>query len=362
MSSVLSHGSHDISSPSTEDLTAAHAEVGKLILAYRNANILFSANALGLFEAAEGGRTAAEIAQCIHADIRATEILLDALCALGWLQKANQRYDNTPLGRETFLPTGTHYLGNNCLYQELTGKSWADLCQVVKSGRSRYTYGDIIKHHPRFLRSYIYGMDEIARQPAQQLAAQLDLSTTQSMLDVGGGPGTFSRTLLEHAPQLRGTLLDLPETIALNRAFFAAWPHHDRMTLQIGDYHTTSFGDEQYDLVLLSHITHNEGEQENLALLAKTYRTLRPGGQVVIHDFMVEDDRTHPLFSALFSVHMLVLTERGKVYRRKEYETWLLEVGFRALRVLHLCPGAVNASMAIVAVKEQPGTSVTIEL
>jgi ubiquinone/menaquinone biosynthesis C-methylase UbiE len=351
MLTLAPHVPQDVSGAPVSTSADGYARFGQLVLASRAAHVIFAANALGVFQATEGGRTVAEIAHTAGTELRATAILLDALCALGWLQKTHQRYDNTLWGRETFVPTGKCSLGHNAVYQALTGESWAHLPRIVQSGSPVSTYGDLIRAYPAFLHAYMAAMDEIARQPAQHLATQMDLTEVQTMLDVGAGPGTFSRTFVEHAPQLHATLLDLPATMAQLEPFFAGWPHRDRVTLYPGDYHTTAFGDEQYDLILLSHVTHNEGELTNQALCTNAYRALRPGGLVVVHDFMLAEDGTAPLFSALFAVHMLVLTPHGRVYTRQSYEMWLRTAGFRHLWVLPVCPGAVNASVAIVGTK-----------
>ena len=57
-------------------------------------------------------------------------------------------------------------------------------------------------------------------------------------------------------------------------------------------------------------------------------QALAPRGRVVIQDFILEEDKTAPKMAALFSLNMLVGTERGASYNESEYAAWLAEAGF----------------------------------
>ena len=53
-------------------------------------------------------------------------------------------------------------------------------------------------------------------------------------------------------------------------------------------------------------------------LLRKCYIATRPGGRLVVHEFDISEDRTEPLDSVIFGVHMLVCTRAGRVYTPAE--------------------------------------------
>jgi ubiquinone/menaquinone biosynthesis C-methylase UbiE len=171
------------------------------------------------------------------------------------------------------------------------------------------------------------------------------------MLDVGGGPGTYTAAFLNKEKTLRGTVLDLPGTLKVTRKIFLNHPLSDRVSFQAGDYHKASFGRDKYDLILFSNVTHDEGPKENINLLRKAFLASRKGGQVAIHDFMLNRDMTSPEFSALFSVHMLVYTNKGRVYSSEEYKSWLRTAGFKNLKEWDICPASDNPSRVIVGRK-----------
>jgi len=97
-----------------------------------------------------------------------------------------------------------------------------------------------------------------------------------------------------------------------------------------GDYHVDEIGDG-YDLVFLSAIVHSNSDEENIKLLAKCSNALNPGGQVVVLDFIMEEDRTKPVFGALFSLNMLVGTESGDTYTESEVKNRMEQAGLSGM-------------------------------
>jgi ubiquinone/menaquinone biosynthesis C-methylase UbiE len=211
----------------------------------------------------------------------------------------------------------------------------------------------LLKDKPEFVRHYIQGMVEIGKDVSRKMAEIIDASSARDMLDVGGGAGQFSLALLERNPNLRSVVLDLPETLAFTRRYAAESPDGGKVSFRAGDYRKVDFGRNCYDLVLMSHITHDEGADENRALVRKAYRALRPGGRLVVHDFMVNRDRTGPHFPALFSLHVASYTESGRTYSEAEYAEWMRREGFSVSRTASLFPMMANSTRVIVGTKKR---------
>ena len=81
-------------------------------------------------------------------------------------------------------------------------------------------------------------------------------------------------------------------------------------------------------LALLSNIIHSLGPEANRTLFGRIFRSLEPGGRLILKDFFVERDRTGPLWPAVFSINMLVGTEEGRSYSEEEVLGWLGDAGF----------------------------------
>lgn len=335
--------------------TAAPADVNVLldeIMGYRKAKVLMVAAYLDCFSRLEEPRAAASLAAELGLDSRAAEILLDALASMGYLVKRRGLYRNGPVASRHLVKGRPGYMGDNLKYQEMIWDAWSDLRRSVKKGGAVRPLEYWLLRHKGFTQEYIGGMDNIARRPAAEIAAHLRLDGPARMLDVGAGPGTYSLAFLRRNPEMTAVLLDLPSTLKTTRRFVAAEPElSPRVSLRPGNYRDALFGESEFDLVLLSHITHDESPEVNRRMLAESWRALKPGGRVVVHDFMLEKDRLRPVFGALFSVHMLAYTEAGRTYTADEYASWMREAGFARLTRRAVGGAAKNASRILVGTK-----------
>jgi ubiquinone/menaquinone biosynthesis C-methylase UbiE len=242
-------------------------------------------------------------------------------------------------------------MGNNLKYQEIIWDAWSELKHVLKNGETDQSLQERIFKDSSFSAEYIRGMKNIARKPAAQIADLVPTEGTGSFLDVGAGPGVYSLAFLEKNPHLSAYLLDLAPTIEIAREEMRFHPDRDRVHFVEGNYHDKDFGKDRFEVVLMSHITHDEGAVENKELIRKAFTALKKGGKLIIHDFMVNDQKTAPLFSALFSVHMLVYTRAGRVYSINEYTSWLREAGFIDIQKHDICQESASASIALVAIR-----------
>lgn len=325
--------------------------IADAVVGFRSSVLLFTAVQLGIFGCiGKGKKSARLIGRELNLNIRSTEIALDGLVAIGFLKKGGGRYSNVPLGLFFLDPQSPNSLSNNLNYQCRLMKAWMDLPSALAAGKPRQDLLQLLKD-ARFVNDYIRGMKEIARGPADQIARHLAGLCGSSVLDVGGGHGIFLQSLLEKSPALKGTLMDLPKTIQVARPIFNKFS--GRVSFIRGDYRKKSFGFGDFDLVLMSHITHDESESTVLSLFKKAYLALSPGGRLAVHDFIVDDSHTSPLFSALFSVHMLTYTNKGRVYSLSEYKKNLSMAGFGPVKAIPINEGATNESCLLITKKTE---------
>ncbi|MCX5792461.1 MAG: methyltransferase [Elusimicrobia bacterium] len=323
-------------------------KISELVSSYREAKVLFTAASMDIFSLTAGKYAGLEkICSLKNLDKRAARILLDALVSAGFLKKRQDKYLNSALADKFLVVGGKEYVGNNLRYQNIIWEAWSGLDKVIKTGRPAESLMDLLANRKDFTEGYIRGMADIARKPAAELADRTETGKISEMLDVGGGPGTYTEAFLKKNPAMTGTILDLPQTLGITRKIFSSSPLKKRVRLMEGNYHKADFGKDKYDLILLSHVTHDEGPAAVGKMLKKAYRALRRGGRVIIHDFMLDPDLTSPRFSALFSVHMLVYTNKGQVYSEKEYAGMLRKAGFKNIKSADICKNMENRSRAV---------------
>lgn len=302
----------------------------QMVMAYRSAKIILVANYFNFFtHIQKGAKTPEELSQKLGVHSRSTGLLLNALAALGLLKKENNYFHNTDLSRKFLVEGSPFYMGNNLKFQEIIWDCWSGLKGVIKTGYPPCILEDLLaEKYPGFIEGYIRGMEDIAKGPAESLVKIIDPSRVKKSLDVGGGPGTYSIALARANPGLRAVILDLPPVLKIAKEIVAESGVQNQFEFLEGNYIDTNFGENAFDLILMSHITHNEGELTNCTLFNKAYKALRSGGRIIVHDFLIDESGTLPKFSALFAINLLVYTKEGRAYSFAEYKRWMEEQGF----------------------------------
>ena len=129
------------------------------------------------------------------------------------------------------------------------------------------------------------------------------------MLDVAGGSGAFTIALCQKHRNLYATILDFPSVVEVARHYVAEAGIQDRVGYIEGDALKAAWPVGQ-DVVLLSYLLSAVGKADIEALVHRAYASLKPGGTLIVHDFMVDEDLTGPASAALW---MLVLSSAEPV-------------------------------------------------
>jgi SAM-dependent methyltransferase len=82
-----------------------------------------------------------------------------------------------------------------------------------------------------------------------------------------------------------------------------------------------------FDVHLISNVLHDWDVPVVRKLLASSFRSLEPGGMVVIHDAHLNPDKSGPLHVAEYSAMLMHSTE-GRCYSVSEMKEYLQEAGF----------------------------------
>jgi ubiquinone/menaquinone biosynthesis C-methylase UbiE len=159
-----------------------------------------------------------------------------------------------------------------------------------------------------------------------------------NILDVGAGSGAWSLAFAQAIPQARVVTLDFPELTPITRRFAEKFGVANRYEYLERDMRVADFGRDMYDLVILGHIIHSEGQKHGKELLRKSYAALRPGGKLLIGEFVPNDARTGPAMPVLFGLTMLLQTEEGNVFTLREYRSWLKAAGFCKVTTIPVPP------------------------
>jgi SAM-dependent methyltransferase len=301
--------------------------------------VLFASSDLGLFRtlAELGEADAKTVAGSCGLDFRGARLLLDACVAVGLLTKKGNIYQNSPETAACLVPGSPADLSGAIRYNRDVYGAWGRLREMVKTGQPAEDPGLHLGEDPERTRTFVLAMHGRALGIGRAVIPHLRLAGRQRLLDVGGGPGTYSMLIAGAFSQIECTVLDLPPIVRMADELVERSGLRDRVRTLAGDYHTTAFPGG-YDVVIFFGVLHQEEPDAVRDLLCRAHSALVQGGEVYVLDMMTDATRARPKFSALFALNMALTTRHGWVFSDDELRTWLTEAGFRDFNRLPLPP------------------------
>jgi len=287
--------------------------------------ILHTAFELGVFTAlGDETRTSEQVARSLGTDKRATDRLMNALCAMELMEKENGQFSNAPVARR-FLVKGKPEYMKAITHIANIWEPWRTLAEAVRVGKrvAGWPTGDQGRKH---VEAFIAAMHWFAGLRANHVIDLIDLSGVSRVLDVGGGSGAYSMAFVRKKKGVTAQVFELPNVIPLTEKYIREANLAGKIETVVGDYNTDELG-SGFDLVFLSAIVHSNSFDQNEMLIRKAVSALNPGGQVVVQDFVMDEDRTSPAFGAIFALNMLVNTEAGDTYTEREIRSWMESAG-----------------------------------
>jgi len=310
----MNHNTHDEPFPSAQNIQ-------DLATGFQRSRVLLTAHELGVFTSlGDEACTSDEVAADLDLDARATDRLMNALVALGFLRKEDGRFVNVP-GSARYLVQGKPDYMGNLMHSVHLWDTWSTLSEAVRHGSS-VIKKDVAQRDEPWLDAFIAAMHWRAVKHAPQVVALIDLAGVKRVLDVGGGSGAFAMGFARAKEGMESVVFDLPSVVPLTRKYIQQAGMSDRVRTAEGNYKTDLLG-SGFDLAFLSAIIHSNSPGENRDLLRKCVAALNPRGQVAIVDFIMNEERTAPPQATFFSLNMLVGTEAGDTFTESEVRAWM---------------------------------------
>jgi SAM-dependent methyltransferase len=315
----------------TEMKTERMTDIG---LAFKKTGAMVAAIELDLFtHLAEGAGTAEELGVAIGIEAEKADRLLTACKSMELVREIDGRHVNMS-DVERYLVKGSRtYFGDYLVYiARRDYAAWEDIADNLTAvaegdGGDERSYLAVMQD-PEEARRFTVAGYEASLGLGHKLAKEYDYSRFGRWLDIGGGSGCYAIAACERNPELRVTVMDQPNVLVITREFVAKHGLEARIDTTEGNFLETPFP-EGYDLA--SYITPLQGymPDEIIAVLRRTREALKPGGEMLIVDYMLEDDKTGPLdpaFVNLFGVRRGRYL--GRVNTGAEWCEFLAEAGY----------------------------------
>jgi ubiquinone/menaquinone biosynthesis C-methylase UbiE len=324
----------------TKNLTPERLQ--QLGFAYAPPLIISAAVNNKVFDTLESGaKTVEQLKKETSASARGLRAIMDALVGLELLKKDRQsKYSLTPESQAFLISDKPGALAGffGSILPVLTSR-WLRLTDIVRDGRPAVPVNQETEG-TEFFSQLVETIIPMSYAGAQKLADHLKVATAKEqvrVIDLAAGSGIWGIALAQKSPRLRVTAVDWVGMIPTTKRVTQKFGVRDRFDFIEGDLLEANFGNG-YDVATLGHILHSEGEERSRQLLKKAFRSLKSGGKIAIAEWLVNDDRTKPLPSLMFSVQMLVNTEKGDTFSFNEIKKWLEDAGFKKVRKLE-APG-----------------------
>lgn len=273
---------------------------------------------------------------------RSARDFFDTLVALGFLERHNGVYSNTP-STEVFLDKrkpsyigGILEMANNRLYPH-----WAKLTTALRTGQQQNesqpgspdVFADLYAD-PARLKGFLAAMTGVSRGANVTIARQFDWSKYKTAVDVGTAQGDLITQVALANTHIQGTGFDLPEVGPIFEDYVAANGLTGRVKFAPGSFFDHPL--PKADVVMMGHILHDWDLPTKQMLIRKAWEALPEGGAFIAYESIIDDDRSKNAFGLMMSLNMLVETPGGFDYTGADCIGWMKEAGFRDMRVEHL--------------------------
>jgi hypothetical protein len=284
---------------------------------------------------------------------RSARDFLDALVALGFLDRIDSVYYNTPATERFLDKRKPSYIGgilemaNHRLY-----RFWGGLTEGLRTGLPQNelkgggeTLFATLYADPARLKEFLRAMTGVSRGANLGIAEKFPWRQYRSFVDVGTAQGDLAVQVALAHPHLSGMGFDLAEVGPIFEEYTASLGVDHRVKFVAGDFFSDPI--PEAEVVMMGHILHDWDLDQKKQLLRKTWEALPSGGAMIVYESLIDDERRENAFGLLMSLNMLIETPGGFDYTGADCAEWMAETGFSEVYVEHL----VGPDSMVVGIK-----------
>ena len=304
---------------------------------------IVAADEAGIFTAlAESPATIPELATRLDFDERATSVLVRLLAALRLLTSRLGRYQLSSEARIYLVKSSPSYWvpmlsvsvsewhRDRLLAKlrqrdsdQIVGPEGTPVVSTEGRAADDWAAGRVSRERARGVAARMHAHSVAA---AAGVAQQYDFSGVHRVLDVGGGSGCFMVAAAQAHPHLRCTVMELPAMCDVAGGYIQAGGVAGRVDTCAVDMFRQPWP-AGYDALFFSNVRHDWNVRTCQWLAARAFEVIAPGGRIMLHEMLLDDDGAGPVTAASFSLLMLLATQ-GQQFTAGELTAILEGAGF----------------------------------
>jgi len=330
----------------SENIVNSAEEISRIAFGFMGSKALFAGLHINIFtHLADGPKTCREISDKSGVPENRIITLTTALFSIGLLDWEDEKYFNSP-GAETFLSQASKHDFGDYLRYQIDQQMYPFLQQLneVLDGSLAPDAIDSYQHwmsDPDQAALYSNAQHAGSLGPGRTIARMVDLTGARELLDVGGGTGAMTIRLLEANPELASTIIDFPNVSEIGWNFITEANLVDRVRY-IPSNALTAEWPKQQDAILMSYLFSGIPGEEVPRLIRYAFDCMAPGGKLLVHDFMVEDDRSGPHLAALWQLQHMAFTPDAHSITAGWLNAEMRQVGFVDIQDDQTIPGLTH--------------------
>ncbi|WP_083582587.1 methyltransferase [Phormidesmis priestleyi] len=336
-------------------LVPPQATMLQLLTGYRVSQGIYVVAKLGIADLlATGSKTSQDLAAITNVHAPSLYRLMRSLASLGiFTETENGRFELTPLAAtlRSDHPNSVHDAAIMFL-EDWHWQAWGNFFDCVKTGETALekTFGtsnvfDYFEtQNPEAGQHFDNAMTNTSVMTNQALPTAYNFGAFKTLVDVGGGQGSFLSALFHQWDHLHGILFDLPPVIESAEQQNLLSGFEKRTTLAAGDFFKAV--PDGADAYLLKTIIHDWDDASAIAILKTCRRAMNHDSKLLLVELIVPSGNA-PSLSKILDLEMLAVF--GGVERTEaEYRSLLLSAGLKLTRIYDSpCPWSVIEAIPV---------------
>jgi hypothetical protein len=217
-----------------------------------------------------------------------------------------------------------------------TWRAWEQLEYSVETGETAFPHvwgmdnWEFRAQNPKANDIFNKAMTSASFRRIGPVIAAYDFSDLNTIVDVGGGHGSFIATILKYYPTMQGILFDLPHVVAGAAGVLKDFAVADRCKIVGGSFmDAVPNGGDAY---LLSKVIHDWDDDKAVKILKVCRHSMHAGSKLFLIEAVIPPGNA-PHTGKLSDINMLVANTGGRERTEAEFRALFGTAGFALTRI-----------------------------